>query len=116
MKVDETGVEAKDIELVVNQAGTTRAKAVKALKNNNNDIVNAIMVRIPHVGCADWLTVPCCVSTGFIGDFVGTDAVALNTMVPIRISWNDVLSWFYVCKPYIHYLVSPLVFLTKSAS
>ena len=42
-EVDETGVEAKDIELVMSQAGTTRSKAVKALKNNDNDIVNAIM-------------------------------------------------------------------------
>lgn len=42
-EVDETGVDEKDIELVINQANTTRAKAIKALKNNNNDIVNAIM-------------------------------------------------------------------------
>ena len=42
---DETGLEPKDIELVMNQAGVTRAKAVKALKNQNSDIVNAIMVR-----------------------------------------------------------------------
>lgn len=42
-EVDETGVDEKDIELVIQQANTTRAKAVRALKNNNNDIVNAIM-------------------------------------------------------------------------
>ena len=41
--VDETGVDSKDIELVVGQTGCTRAKAVAALKNNENDIVNAIM-------------------------------------------------------------------------
>lgn len=41
--VDETGVDAKDIELVVSQANCSRAQAVKALKNNDNDIVNAIM-------------------------------------------------------------------------
>ncbi|EDW47627.1 nascent polypeptide-associated complex subunit alpha [Drosophila sechellia] len=41
--VDDTGVDDKDIELVITQANTTRAKAIKALKNNNNDIVNAIM-------------------------------------------------------------------------
>jgi len=41
--VDESGVEAKDIELVMAQATVSRAKAVKALKNNANDIVNAIM-------------------------------------------------------------------------
>lgn len=40
---DEVGVEAKDIELVMSQAGCTRAKAVKALKENDLDLVNAIM-------------------------------------------------------------------------
>merc|ERR1712203_24428 len=40
---DEGGVEAKDVELVMQQAGVSKGKAVKALKNNNNDIVNAIM-------------------------------------------------------------------------
>jgi len=42
-EVDESGVEKKDIELVMQQANVSRAKAVKALKNSNNDIVNAIM-------------------------------------------------------------------------
>lgn len=42
--VDATGIEEKDIELVVNQTNLSRNKAIKALKNNNNDIVNAIMV------------------------------------------------------------------------
>lgn len=42
-EVDETGVDEKDIELVVSQANVPRAKAIRALKNNNNDIVNAIM-------------------------------------------------------------------------
>ncbi|KAJ3031103.1 UNVERIFIED_CONTAM: vacuolar protein sorting-associated protein 1 [Siphonaria sp. JEL0065] len=41
--VDETGVEEKDIELVMSQANVSRTKAVKALKSNDNDIVNAIM-------------------------------------------------------------------------
>ena len=38
-------MEDKDIELVVQQANVTRARAIRALKNNKNDIVNAIMVR-----------------------------------------------------------------------
>lgn len=42
-QVDESGVSPKDIDLVVSQAGCTRAEAVKALKNNPDDIVNAIM-------------------------------------------------------------------------
>ena len=41
--VDESGVEAKDIDLVMTQAGCSRAKAVKALKENDGDLVNAIM-------------------------------------------------------------------------
>jgi len=41
--VDDEGVESKDIELVMSQAGCSKAKAVKALKENDNDLVNAIM-------------------------------------------------------------------------
>ncbi|KAK1291417.1 Nascent polypeptide-associated complex subunit alpha-like protein 1 [Acorus calamus] len=41
--VDETGVEPKDIELVMTQAGVSRSKAVKALKAADGDIVTAIM-------------------------------------------------------------------------
>ena len=41
--VDESGVEAKDIELVMSQASCSRAKAVTALKENDGDLVNAIM-------------------------------------------------------------------------
>ncbi|KAK9503611.1 hypothetical protein O3M35_010135 [Rhynocoris fuscipes] len=41
--VDATGIEEKDIELVMSQANVSRNKAVKALTNNQNDIVNAIM-------------------------------------------------------------------------
>jgi len=42
-EVDATGVEEKDIELVQQQSNVTRKKAIKALKKNDNDIVNAIM-------------------------------------------------------------------------
>jgi nascent polypeptide-associated complex subunit alpha len=42
-EVDDTGVEPKDIELVMTQAGVSRSKAVKALKAVNGDIVSAIM-------------------------------------------------------------------------
>jgi len=41
--VDEGGQDPKDIELVVSQAGCSRAKAVAALKENGGDLVNAIM-------------------------------------------------------------------------
>lgn len=43
--MDEGGLEQRDIELVMAQANVSRAKAVRALKHNKNDIVNAIMVR-----------------------------------------------------------------------
>ncbi|XP_040992845.1 nascent polypeptide-associated complex subunit alpha-like protein 1 [Juglans microcarpa x Juglans regia] len=42
-EVDETGVEPKDIELVMTQAGVSRSKAVRALKVADGDIVTAIM-------------------------------------------------------------------------
>lgn len=42
-EVDETGVDERDIELVMSQANVARSKAIRALKNNSNDIVNAIM-------------------------------------------------------------------------
>ncbi len=42
-EVDESGVEGKDIELVMTQANVSRSKAVKALKNAEGDIVSAIM-------------------------------------------------------------------------
>ena len=44
-EVDATGVEPKDIELVMTQANVSRSKAVKALKTADGDIVSAIMVR-----------------------------------------------------------------------
>ncbi|GCB65259.1 hypothetical protein scyTo_0004747 [Scyliorhinus torazame] len=42
-ELDETGLEARDIELVMAQANVSRGKAVRALRHNKNDIVNAIM-------------------------------------------------------------------------
>ncbi|KAI9890262.1 MAG: GAL4 enhancer protein [Vezdaea aestivalis] len=41
--VDDTGLESKDIDLVMSQAGVSRNRAVKALKEHDNDIVNSIM-------------------------------------------------------------------------
>lgn len=41
--VDESGLEDKDIELVMQQADVPRGKAVKALKKSGNDVVDAIM-------------------------------------------------------------------------
>ena len=39
--LDETGVEAKDIELVMAQVNCSRAKAVRALKDSGGDLINA---------------------------------------------------------------------------
>jgi nascent polypeptide-associated complex subunit alpha len=41
--VDETGISSADIELLMSQSSVSRARAVKALKATNGDIVNAIM-------------------------------------------------------------------------
>uniref|UniRef100_T1E2Y6 Putative nascent polypeptide-associated complex alpha polypeptide n=1 Tax=Psorophora albipes TaxID=869069 RepID=T1E2Y6_9DIPT len=42
-EVDDTGLNEKDIELVMQNANVPRAKAIRALKENNFDVVNAIM-------------------------------------------------------------------------
>ncbi|KAF2197290.1 NAC-domain-containing protein [Delitschia confertaspora ATCC 74209] len=42
-EVDDSGLEAKDIELVMQQASVSRKKAVKALKENDNDIRSAAL-------------------------------------------------------------------------
>jgi len=41
--VDETGVDPKDIDLVMQQVNCTRAKAVRVLKESGGDLINAIM-------------------------------------------------------------------------
>lgn len=42
-EVDAEGVDEKDIRIVMEQTSVSRAKAIKTLKSNNNDIVNTIM-------------------------------------------------------------------------
>jgi len=42
-EVDDSGLEDKDIDLVMTEGNCSRAKACRALRDNNNDIVNAIM-------------------------------------------------------------------------
>ncbi len=42
-EVDAGSLQEKDIELVIAQAGVSRARAITALKNNEGDIVSAIM-------------------------------------------------------------------------
>eukprot|EP00834_Sanchytrium_tribonematis_P007788 NODE_765_length_4070_cov_0.612692.p4 type:complete len:148 gc:universal NODE_765_length_4070_cov_0.612692:3346-2903(-) len=41
--MDASGLDDKDIELVQSQANVSRNKAIKALKEHDNDVVNAIM-------------------------------------------------------------------------
>nr|CAX78371.1 nascent polypeptide-associated complex subunit alpha [Schistosoma japonicum] len=40
---DASGLSEKDIELIMQQAGVSRSKAIRALRENNDDMVNAIM-------------------------------------------------------------------------
>ncbi|TFK72199.1 nascent polypeptide-associated complex, alpha subunit [Pluteus cervinus] len=42
-QIDETGVDPKDIELVMGQVNCSRAKAVRVLKETGGDLINAIM-------------------------------------------------------------------------
>ena len=55
-EVDDTGLEEKDIELVMAQASVSRKKAAKALKENDNDIVNSMLVSLLPISCALLLT------------------------------------------------------------
>jgi len=41
--IDETGVEPKDIDIVMTQVNCSRAKAVRVLKESSGDLINAIM-------------------------------------------------------------------------
>ena len=47
-EVDEEGINPSDIDLVMAQSGAKRKAAVRALKNNDNDLVNAIMEVTPQ--------------------------------------------------------------------
>ena len=71
LQVDESGVEPKDIELVMTQAGVSRAKAVKALKSADGDIVSAVSASCLPSGhalpsrkglatCPGWAACKCC--------------------------------------------------------
>lgn len=42
-EVDESGLEKNDIDIIVDQTQVSRAKAVKALRKHDGDMVNAIM-------------------------------------------------------------------------
>lgn len=42
-QVDETGLDPKDVDLIISQAGVSRAKAVRALRKTDGDLVSAIM-------------------------------------------------------------------------
>lgn len=44
--VDETGVDAKDIDLVMQQVGCSRAKAVRVLKESGGDLINASTCKV----------------------------------------------------------------------
>ncbi|CAO2640586.1 NAC-alpha domain-containing protein 1 [Lemmus lemmus] len=53
-QVEEAGLELRDIELVMAQANVSRAKAVRALRDNHSDIVNAIMVSTSAAQMPPW--------------------------------------------------------------
>lgn len=47
--VDETGVDPKDIDLVMQQVNCSRAKAVRALRDSGGDLINASECLYPFV-------------------------------------------------------------------
>jgi nascent polypeptide-associated complex subunit alpha len=42
-QIDETGLDSKDVDLIISQVGCSRGKAVNALRAANGDLVEAIM-------------------------------------------------------------------------
>ena len=42
-EVDETGINPEDVNFVMEQTKCTRAEAVKALRENEGDMINAVM-------------------------------------------------------------------------
>jgi len=42
--IDDSGMDEKDISIIIDQCNVSRAKAIKALKESDNDLVNAIML------------------------------------------------------------------------
>lgn len=49
--VDETGVDPKDIDLVMQQVSCSRAKAVRALRDSGGDLINASECHHPLCRC-----------------------------------------------------------------
>ena len=47
--IDESGVDPKDIELVMAQVNCSRAKAVRVLKENSGDLINASVSISIHI-------------------------------------------------------------------
>lgn len=58
--VDETGIDPKDIELVMAQVNCSRAKAVRVLKENGGDLITASTCILDCLICVDLLCL--CVS------------------------------------------------------
>lgn len=51
--LDETGVDPKDIDLVMAQVNCSRAKAVRVLKESGGDLINAIMAALIYSSLLD---------------------------------------------------------------
>ncbi|KAK9491627.1 NAC domain-containing protein [Lipomyces doorenjongii] len=58
-EVDDTGMEQKDIELVMTQAGVSRGKAINALRQNNFDIVSRLVPDLTQFNTIEY--------NGFVG-------------------------------------------------
>ena len=57
--VDETGVDPKDIDLVMQQVNCTRAKAVRVLKESGGDLINASELKLFRILSVTLKSSPC---------------------------------------------------------
>ena len=112
--VDETGVEPKDIELVMQQVNCSRAKAVKVLKESGGDLINASM--LPY--CYESTPFAKLISNSYGGERVVlslASCVLLSATVSTRPQKH--CSWVYLCTPETHVCVSiPFKFTRVSIS
>ncbi|KAK4453353.1 ATP synthase subunit D [Podospora aff. communis PSN243] len=87
-EVDAEGIEDKDIELVMTQANVSRKKAIKALKENDNDIVNSIMALI--VDCYPFQTSNTSEAVYPLLDHLKTTAKMAARSAALKLDWAKV--------------------------
>ena len=105
--IDETGLDPKEIELVMAQVNCSRAKAVKVLKENGGDIINA---------SESSLIIPSIIDLIFLfsygGDGLSSTRICMCCML-LSVSLVCILS-LHVCQSKVLCLSPRLFFLAKT--